>query len=44
MGNIQERLKRVAEARNAYQTALRIDPNNKPAAGALARISQNPGS
>jgi len=43
-GNIQERLKRVAEARNAYETALSIDPDNKLAAGALARISQNPGS
>jgi tetratricopeptide (TPR) repeat protein len=39
LGNIQERLRRVAEARSAYETALGIDPNNKFAAGALARIS-----
>ena len=44
LGIIQEKLKRVADARNAYKTALSIDPNNKLASGALARISQSPGS
>lgn len=39
-GNIQERLKRMAEARDAYNKAVSIEPNNKPAAGALARLSR----
>jgi len=44
LGSIEERLKRVPEARSAYETALGIDPGNKFAAGAVARISRSPGS
>jgi tetratricopeptide (TPR) repeat protein len=38
IGNIQEKLKQPAEARTAYETALKLDPNNKPAADALAKL------
>lgn len=38
IGVIQEKLGRVEEARAAYQAALRLDPGNRPASDALARL------
>ena len=38
IGAIQEKLGRVADARVAYQTALGLDPGNRPASDALARL------
>lgn len=38
IGNIQEQLQRPAEARTAYETALRLDPSNRQASDALAKL------
>ncbi len=38
IGNLEEKLKRLAEARAAYETALKLDPNNRQASEALARL------
>jgi tetratricopeptide (TPR) repeat protein len=38
LGNLHEKLKHPAEARAAYESALKLDPTNKPAADALARL------
>lgn len=41
IGNIQEQLKRPAEARTAYETALELDPSNRQASDALAKLKQS---
>jgi len=38
IGNIEEKLSHPAEARTAYETALKLDPNNKQAASSLAKL------
>ena len=38
IGNIQEQLHRAADARVAYETALKLDPHNKQAAEALGKL------
>lgn len=38
LGNIEEKLKHPAEARAAYEAALKLEPANKAAADALARL------
>ncbi|MBL9186366.1 MAG: tetratricopeptide repeat protein [Opitutaceae bacterium] len=38
IGNIEEKLQRPAEARTAYETALRLDPGNRQAKDAVARL------
>lgn len=38
IGNIREQLNRPAEARAAYQSALTLDPGNRQAAEALAKL------
>lgn len=38
IGNIQEQLSRVEDARNAYETALRLDPSNAAASAAVAKL------
>jgi tetratricopeptide (TPR) repeat protein len=38
IGRIQEQLKHPAEARAAYEASLKVDPYNKPAADALAKL------
>jgi tetratricopeptide (TPR) repeat protein len=38
IGNIQEQLHHPGEARAAYQQALKLDPNNKQASDALAKL------
>jgi tetratricopeptide (TPR) repeat protein len=38
IGNIQEQLRRPTEARTAYETALKLEPGNRQAADALARL------
>lgn len=38
IGNLHERLQRPAEARAAYETALRLDPGNTQATAALAKL------
>lgn len=38
IGNLHERLQRPAEARVAYETALKLDPGNTQASAALARL------
>lgn len=38
IGNIEEKLQRAAEARTAYETALKLDPGNRQASEALARL------
>ncbi len=38
IGHIQEQLKRPAEARTAYETALKLDSSNRQAADALAKL------
>lgn len=38
MGSILEQLKRPTEAREAYETALKLDPTNRQAADALAKL------
>lgn len=38
IGNIQEKLQHPGDARVAYETALQIDPSNRQAADALARL------
>ena len=38
LGNVDEKLQRPAEARAAYETALRLDPANRQAADALAKL------
>lgn len=38
IGNLQEKLKKPAEARAAYETALKLDANNKQAADALGKL------
>ncbi len=38
IGNIQEKLKNAAEARTAYETALKLDPTNKQASDSLAKL------
>ena len=40
IGNILEQLKRPAEARAAYETALRLDAGNRQASDALARLGK----
>jgi tetratricopeptide (TPR) repeat protein len=41
IGNIQEQLQRPAEARTAYEAALKLDPSNRQASDALARLKQS---
>ncbi len=38
IGNLEEKLKHSLEARTAYETALKLDPNNRQATDALARL------
>ncbi|HUR60384.1 MAG TPA: tetratricopeptide repeat protein [Opitutaceae bacterium] len=38
IGNIQEQLKHPAEARAAYETALKLDPGNRQATDALGKL------
>lgn len=38
IGNLHEKLKHTAEARTAYETALKLDSTNKPAADSLAKL------
>ena len=38
IGNLEEKLKHAAEARAAYETALKLDASNKQAADALAKL------
>ncbi len=38
IGNVQEQLQRLAEARAAYETALQLDPSNAQASTALAKL------
>ena len=38
IGNLQEKLGHPAEARAAYESALKLDPGNKQAAAALAAL------
>ena len=38
IGNIQEQLKHPAEARAAYETALKLDPGNLQASSALSKL------
>jgi tetratricopeptide (TPR) repeat protein len=38
IGNIEEQLKHPSEARAAYETALKLDPANRQAADALAKM------
>ncbi len=38
IGDIQQKLKHPAEARTAYETALKLDPTNKQAAASLAKL------
>lgn len=38
IGNIQEQLQRPGDARTAYETALKLDPNNQQASDALAKL------
>ncbi len=38
LGNLHEKLHHSAEARAAYESALQLDPNNKQAADALAKL------
>jgi cytochrome c-type biogenesis protein CcmH/NrfG len=38
IGNIEEQLKHPDEARNAYETALKLDPSNRQASDALAKL------
>lgn len=38
IGNLHEKLKHPAEARTAYETALKLDPGNKQASDALAKL------
>ena len=38
LGNVEERLHHPAEARAAYETALKLDASNKQAADALAKL------
>ena len=38
IGNVQERLERADDARRAYETALKLDPNNRQATDALAKL------
>lgn len=38
LGNVHEKLGQKAEARVAYQTALQLQPDDKPAAAALANL------
>lgn len=38
IGDIQEKLGHPAEAKQAYETALTLDPGNRPASSALARL------
>lgn len=40
IGNIHEKAKRPAEARAAYEAALKLDPFNQQAADGLARVKQ----
>ena len=40
IGNIQEQLQRPKEARTAYETSLKLDPSNRQAADALAKLKQ----
>lgn len=38
IGDLQQKLSRPADARTAYETALKLDPNNKGAADSLAKL------
>jgi cytochrome c-type biogenesis protein CcmH/NrfG len=38
IGTIHEQLRHSAEARIAYETALRLDPGNQQASDALAKL------
>ncbi len=38
IGNLEEKLQHPAEARTAYQAALKLDPGNKQATDALAKL------
>jgi tetratricopeptide (TPR) repeat protein len=38
IGSIQEQLQHSDEARKAYETALKLDPSNRPATDALAKL------
>lgn len=38
IGNLEEKLQRPAEARIAYDTVLKLDPNNRQASEALTRL------
>lgn len=38
IGNIQEKLQHPADARTAYETALKLDPTNKQASDALGKL------
>lgn len=38
IGNLHEKLKHPTEARAAYEAALKLDPSNKPASDALAKL------
>ena len=38
IGNLEEKLQHPAEARTAYETALKLDPNNRQAADALGKL------
>ncbi len=38
IGNLHERLNQAAEARAAYETALKLDPSNAQASSALAKL------
>ena len=38
IGNVEERLHHLAEARTAYETALKLDASNKQASDALAKL------
>lgn len=43
IGNIEEKLGHAAEAREAYETVLKLEPHNSGAAEALARVKQPAG-
>ena len=38
IGNLEEKLQHPAEARTAYEAALKLDPNNRQAADALGKL------